>query len=361
MRGNPFNRCPQIIDRPYPYWGESQYLLVEYRANPLHVLWRPSDSRSCNGMLLVHGMNEYIGRYRHVAEYFCRRFNVAGVDLHAHGLTNPVLRQADSEIRAGARTFPADDAFLAQMQLQTLEVMRQDFRAALKFLRGQCEGEVFVLAHSLGGLVAASALLGSEDGVRGVILPGPAFSVSQLPGWRGKLANPMIKTSFQLLEKCIHHHDSFACMATLPLDGMMEGLSLPGLRWLFSPCRPEWILNYLTDWEEERERLRNDCYIVSRVLMRYVHGVEKEIVRFRQRMRDFRLPYFLIYSEDDPITASWGNRDFAAMTAQNHPQNQVMSVHGSCHEHLFMKPPTPQKILQAMDRWLDEVMKKEKA
>ncbi len=358
---NFFNRCPQTIDRPYPRWGESRFLQVGYRDDPLHVLWRPSDSRSQDGLLLVHGMNEYIGRYRHVAEHFGRHFNVLGVDLHAHGLTNPVLRRADREIATGAKTWRADDAFLQQLHLKTLENLRQDFRFALDSLQRRCDGHVFVLAHSLGGLVAASALLQENDGIRGILLLGPAFAVSRFPGWRGRLANPMMKTSFRLLEQCYMSHHSLVCLATSLMDGMMEALSRPGLRGLFSPCRPEWILDYLTDWEQERERLRKDCYMIPRVLMRYVRGVEKEIVHFRQRMQEFRLPYFLVYSEEDPITAPWGNRDFSASTLANHPHNAVMSLPGPYHEHLFMKPPVPQRILEAMDAWMQALMKKTKA
>jgi len=353
---NPFNRCPQIIGRPYPLWGEGHFVPVEYRQDPMHVLWRPSDSPSQAGMLLVHGMSEYIGRYRHVAEHFAGRFHVVGVDLHAHGLTNPVLRQADRAIRRGAQTYAAAAAFLAQAPLRTLDLMQADFSAALAFLRQRCHGPVFVLAHSLGGLVAASALLESNSGVAGVVLPGPAFSVSRLPGRRGLLANPLIDTSFRLSEKCICRQQSQACVATLLLEGLMAGLSLPGMRWLFSPCRPDWILDYLTDWEEERERLNDDCYMVPRVLLSYVHGIEQEIIRFRRRMSDFRLPYFLIYSEEDPITAAWGNRDFASQTSGNHPLNRILTIPGPYHEQLFMKPPMPQKVLHEVDLWLDEAL-----
>ncbi len=358
---NFFDRCPQVIDRPYPRWGESRFLQPGYRGDPLHLLWRESDAPARDGILLVHGMNEYVGRYRHVAEYFGRRFNVLGVDLHAHGLTNPVLRRADKEITTGAKTWRADDAFLQQLQLKTLEILRRDFRTALEDLRRRCDGHVFVLAHSLGGLVAASTLLQGNGGVSGILLLGPAFSVSRFPGLRGRLANPVMETSFRWLERCLAAHDGLACLATSVLDGIMEVCSRPPLRGWFSPCRPQWILDYLTDWEEERARLRSDCYIIPRVLMSYVRGVEREIAHFRRRMQAFRLPYFLVYSEEDPITAAWGNRDFAASTRGNHPLNEVMPVPGSCHEHLFMKPPAPQKILRILDGWMGEVMKKAKA
>lgn len=72
-------------------------------------------------------------------------------------------------------------------------------------------------------------------------------------------------------------------------------------------------------------------------------------------MNAFRLPYFLVYADEDPITASWGNRDFAAKTLGNHDLNRVQALQAPYHEQLFMKPPTPQRLLQAMDDWMDVV------
>lgn len=346
-------RCSQPVDRPYPRWGESGFIDVAHRETPLHLLWRPAENPQ-GGMLLVHGMNEHVGRYRQVAAFFGRRFHVLGVDLHGHGLTNPVLRAADAAVRSGAERFDASRAFLEQAALGTLAPMQADFRIALSFLRRRSPGPVFVLAHSLGGLVAASVLVEEDLEVAGILLPGPAFAVSRLPGWFGRLANPLIDLSFRLFEDCQLRRRQVACVATLPIEVFMAGASLPGLRRLLTPCRPSWMLDCLTDWEAERERMRRDGYIVTRTLLRWVLAIEKAIVHFRGRMAGFRVPYFLVYSQQDPITAAWGNEDFARATWANHPHNRVLALPLPYHEQLFLRPPVPDELLAAMDRWLDD-------
>ena len=68
-------------------------------------------------------------------------------------------------------------------------------------------------------------------------------------------------------------------LVTVPLqDGIIELLSLPGARSLFSPSTPDWVVDHLTDWEEEKIRHRADDFILRRSVLRYVLGVEKEII-----------------------------------------------------------------------------------
>ncbi len=98
------------------------------------------------------------------------------------------------------------------------------------------------------------------------------------------------------------------------------------MRRLFSPSTPAWVVDYLTDWEEERTRHREDPLIIRRSVLRYVLAVEQEIIAFRRAMAAFETPYLLIYSELDPITPAWGNRDFSALTRYNHPDNRVIEL-----------------------------------
>jgi alpha-beta hydrolase superfamily lysophospholipase len=144
-------------------------------------------------------------------------------------------------------------------------------------------------------------------------------------------------------------------LVTVPLqDGMIELVSLPGLRNLFSPTNPDWVEEYLSDSEEERIRQRYDNYITRRSVLRYVLGVEQEIIRFRRNMAGFDTPYLLIYSEQDPITPAWGNIDFAAVTRNKHEHNELMPLNGkSHHEQLFSTPALREHILHKIDEWIE--------
>ncbi len=55
-------------------------------------------------------MSEHIGRYGEIAHYFAQRFIVAGFDLYAHGLSNPILQQADQAPSVSATKQDVSDA-----------------------------------------------------------------------------------------------------------------------------------------------------------------------------------------------------------------------------------------------------------
>jgi alpha-beta hydrolase superfamily lysophospholipase len=372
----------QTVTRPYPFWGEAVTLKVSGSdaRRQLQTLTPESPASMQGCLLIVHGMNEHVGRYGDIARHFSGRFMVAGIDLTAHGMSNPVLAKAHANVASGAPGYDVGHAFLEQEQLDDLQPMREDLRQALLYLAGRCSRPsdrkplpIFILSHSLGSLVAASYLLQAKEEpiaarVKGIVFSGPAFSVTQVPGWRGWFQNPIVDFTFYTHEHFLNPHDEpfpvmvfnqFVAQVTVPLqDGLIELLSLPGLRLLFSPTAPAWVKNYLTDSEEEKIRLINDKYMIKRSLLTFVLGVEKEIIEFRERMRQFDLPYLLIYSENDPITPAWGNIDFAAATRRLTLRNRVVLLAGaSHHEQLFSASPVKEQLLEIIDRWLEHSLK----
>lgn len=335
---------------------------------------QPAHAPAC--ILIVHGMNEYVGRYANVANFLAEKYIVAGVDLRGHGLTNPILFEADQAIAKGENSFDAGEAFLAQAELTDLEPMRQDLETALKYLIQICDRTgnarklpLFVLSHSLGSLVAASSLIkptfdhNLSQRIRGVIFSGPAFSVTRVPGWRGWFQNPFIQFSLYTHEHFLTLHDQpwpevalnqIVSFITVPImDGFIEFFSLPVMRGIFSPATPDWVVEYLSDWDEERQRHRADNYIIRQTLLNYVLGIEKEIIKFRREMAYFKTPYFLIYSAHDPITPAWGVHDFADASFLNHSDNELLVLpNENHHEQLFSKPPTSRQLLEKIDRWI---------
>lgn len=372
------NGCAQhqSVNVHYPFWGEEIILTSGDDRNRHLQIMEPKQGSSAEAcVLMVHGMNEYIGRYAEIARYFADRYIVAGIDLTAHGLSNPVFAKAQKDLKTGATTHDVSDAFLEQAQLRNLQPMRDDMEQALLYLIHRCDQHadyktlpIFILSHSLGSLVSASWLLQTENSelkgrIGGIIFTGPAFSVTQVPGWRGWLQNPLIRFNYHTHEHFLNPHNEalplmlfnqLLALVTVPIqDGIIELLSLPGMRQLFSPSTPAWVVNYLSNWEEERKRHKADPYIIRRSILRYVLTVQKEIIQFRKNMAQFNTPYLLIYSENDPITPAWGSTDFATATRQNHPHNKVMMLAGeSHHEQLFSTPQLGQQILQKIRSWI---------
>ena len=368
----------QFVSKPYPRWGEESSITQSGGDGSLilRALFPPEPAKVSACVLLVHGMNEHIGRYGEVARYFAQQFIVAGFDFYAHGLSNPVLQQADQALADGAGKQDVSDAYLTQSLLHDLEPLRRNLDQALNKMITLCDEQsdserpVFIVSHSLGALVAASYLvqLRNEDEparrVRGVIFLAPAFAVSEPPGWRGWLANPLIKLSFHAETHFLHPQNEplpllifnqLLSLVTVPLlDGMFEVVSWPGLRSFLTPTVPDWVMNYLTDSEEEKARLRADGWIVRRSLLRYVKGIEQEIVHFRRRMNEFTFPYYLVYSEYDPITPSWGGKDFVRATLKHHSDNEVLALPDlPYHQHLFLKEPLRTELLRNIEQWMN--------
>lgn len=368
----------KFVTEPYPRWGEESSINKSGDNIPLILRTlaptEPAKALAC--VLLVHGMNEHIGRYGEVAGYFSRQFIVAGFDFYAHGLSNPILQQADQILTASAVRQEVSDAFLAQSLLHNLEPLRRSLDDALRQTIAYCDTQsdskrpVFIVAHSLGALVTASYLMQirSEGDpakrVRGVIFLAPAFAVSEPPGWRGWVANPLIRLSFHAETNFLHPQNEplpllifnqLLSLITVPLfDGMFEVFSWPGLRSFLTPVSPDWVTDYLTDSETEKARLRADGWIVRRSLLRYVKGIEEEVVHFRRKMNQFTMPYYLVYSEHDPITPAWGNEDFARATLRNYSDNEVLVLSNlQYHQHLFLEEPGRIEVLRKIEHWMD--------
>jgi alpha-beta hydrolase superfamily lysophospholipase len=370
----------QIATEPYPIWGEPVALTAADGQSQRHLqILQPARGEAVAAcLLIVHGMNEHSGRYGDIARHLADRYLVAGIDMTAHGLSNPVLAQAHENLVAGAAEYDVGAAYLEQARLRNLDEMRDDVRLALNHLADRCTRvaggpkPLFILSHSLGSLVSASYLLEADSDevsrIDGIIFTGPAFAVTKVPGWWGWLQNPLISFSFHTHEHFLDPHDEalplmlfnqFVALITVPIqDGLIELLSLPGIRNFVSPDSPGWVADYLTDSPEEKTRHENDRYIMRRAILRYVLGVQKEIIRFRRNMARFETPYLLIYSEFDPITAAWGNTDFAAVTLDKHPHNAIMPLLGkSHHEQLFSEPELRRLILEKIERWLTQRIK----
>ena len=129
--------------------------------------WPVTDAKAC--VLLVHGLAEHTGRYHRLAS----RFNDAGIavvgpDHIGHG--------ASPGVRAHVRRFSE--------YLEPLTALR-------KLIGEWYPGTpVFLLGHSMGGLISAHALLDEQQLYRGAMFSGPAFSanpVSALVIWIGRL------------------------------------------------------------------------------------------------------------------------------------------------------------------------------
>lgn len=107
-------------------------------------------------LLVVHGLAEHCGRYMNLVNYFVPAgFAVFGLDHIGHGKS------------AGERVY-----------VESFEDYTQTLKEYLAMIHEwQPAKQVFLIGHSMGGLIAAAYLLENQDEFSGVVLSGPSIKV----------------------------------------------------------------------------------------------------------------------------------------------------------------------------------------
>ncbi|MDZ7342197.1 MAG: lysophospholipase [candidate division KSB1 bacterium] len=118
--------------------------------------WQPSAEPKAV-IIIIHGYAEHSGRYAHVAEYLVNHgYAVETFDLRSHG-------QSD-----GKNTFIRSfDEFLSDVDLFFKRVNERHPNQKL-----------FLLGHSMGGLIASLFVVTRKPDVKGLILSGPSLKIS---------------------------------------------------------------------------------------------------------------------------------------------------------------------------------------
>ncbi|MCR4407835.1 MAG: lysophospholipase [Anaerolineae bacterium] len=122
-----------------------------------HQVWRPEgDPRAA--LLLVHGYAEHSGRYIHVADYFVGQgYAVYALDHRGHGKS------------AGRRGY-----------FERFQFLVDDLDTFFDLVRQREPGRtIFLVGHSMGGLLAAAYTIQHPDKVDGLVLSGPWFRPSE--------------------------------------------------------------------------------------------------------------------------------------------------------------------------------------
>ncbi len=121
--------------------------------------WVPDDAARA-AVVIVHGLGEHSGRYRHVAEHLVN-FGCAvyAMDHRGHGKSEGPRAVVDRFANAV-----------------------QDIDQVVELARGEQHGKpVFMIGHSMGGALALSYTLQHADKLKGLILSGPAVALDGAP------------------------------------------------------------------------------------------------------------------------------------------------------------------------------------
>ena len=123
--------------------------------------WEPDESARAV-ILVVHGAGEHSARYARFAEYFAARgYTVAALDHPNHGRSDGTYGHVERF-----------DDFLQTLRLFHRQVS-EDFAGL----------PVFLLGHSMGGLISSLYLLEHQAEFVGCVLSGPAIKTDIEPPW----------------------------------------------------------------------------------------------------------------------------------------------------------------------------------
>ncbi len=255
--------------------------------------WIPEAPRAT--VVLVHGFAEHCGRYEHFGSWLAARgLAVHAYDHQGHGLS--------SGIRCHARRFSdlLDDA----------EVCIQRARAAHPGL------PLFVIGHSMGGLITASLACERRPAVAGFVTSGAAL-VSP---------TPLSRSRRWLL---------WVARRVAPRLSFASGLDPNGLS-----CDPAVVRAYLDDPLVER-----------RITASLAAELFSAMRRTAGRGSAVGPPLLALHGADDPICAALGSEVFAAAA----PSGRYLGFPGMRHE--IFNEPGREAVFEVILGWLHEILR----
>ncbi|TCO73202.1 alpha-beta hydrolase superfamily lysophospholipase [Chromatocurvus halotolerans] len=243
-------------------------------------------------LLLAHGAGEHCGRYRAFAEYFCAR-NIAVVapDHRGHG-ESPGPR---AHIRRFSEFFAPLDVLFEQIRRQYPSL------------------PVFLVGHSMGGLIAARYLLSRQANFAGAVLSAPALEVPDPPSPIAIWVNRLISLVWPTL-------------GVMQLDA--SGISRDA----------QVVADYRADPLVHSGKF-------SARLVTELFGAMQDVVRGRDTIR---LPLLVMHGDADVMTAVDGSRHFADGVGSS---DVTLRIYPGLYHEIFNEPER-EAVLDDLYDWL---------
>jgi alpha-beta hydrolase superfamily lysophospholipase len=238
--------------------------------------WWPAAGSPRAALLVVHGFGEHSDLYQHLAAFFVERgYAVFALDLRGHGRSG------------GARGF-----------IRRWEDYREDVHTLMEIVGETAPGiPVFLVGHSMGGLIVIEYALHYPDALAGVVAMGPALGDIGV--------SPFLLRVSRMLSRI------------WPGFGLDTGLDSDKM------SRDPKVV----------ERLDADPMTHGRGTARLGTEVVDTIARVRQRAGDLTVPILLQHGEADQVALPDGTRWFFERITS--PDKELKTYPGGYH-NLFV-------------------------
>jgi len=258
----------------------------------LMLRWWKRTGRPRGTILVVHGLGEHAGRYVKLAMHLAKQgFDCVTYDLRGHG---------KSEGRRGAIRH-ADD------RLDDLSLVIDAVR------RAHPQNRLFLLGHSMGGLIAAQLVARRYRPVDGLILSSPAFAV---------------KTS--LLQR---------------VQLVIGSTFLPGIA-VHNGVQPDKVSKSAA----VVAAYKADPLVHDRITPRLAGAVLQGGGDVIAQARQWPVPTLLMWALEDHLVDPAGSAKFAMQA----PQHVVRAKSFGSLYHEIFNAVDPAPVLAALDEWLEE-------
>jgi alpha-beta hydrolase superfamily lysophospholipase len=329
----------------------------------------PEDRDRIRGiMVLVPGLDQHSGRYRHFVERFREEFILASCDARFMGQSNPQLAglepgqepppDAYRELRAIRKFYYLVydlDEFLQEILPRQLSQEGMDFE----------EMPLILVGHSLGGLVALDYILGNDFNLppttlAGVILSAPALRPPR--GMPSPFQRMLVGYSYSVNASFGSHTEERTIL--LVSYEQLRNIIMTPIFYLFSltrmPVGSEWVTEWVTDDPWEQIGFQTDPNTLRANPLNFIYQVQEHMLEIRDREQNMVYPYLLFYSPADQIVDPAGAIEFASRTHTNHPLNQVVAVPDTHSHELFRaRRAVRDRLLDVSEEWVDQLLPKE--
>jgi len=246
-------------------------------------------------LVIVHGINDHRGRYLSLQEELAWA-GFANISYDQRGFGNSGGKRCD---------------------IARYQDFHYDLKAVLAFARKEDPNHpIFIIAHSLGGAVAATFCMDFPNEADGLVLSAPAYDVPPLP----------------LYLECLAH---------------LLNLLLPSLSLSYpSPCGTR-----SHDPTVDRA-VQEDPLIASRGTPRFYIQFRKMNHHFRKHADKIALPTLILQGGADPTVRPEGAKTLFGRL--NHPQKKLVWYEDFYHE--VFHEVGREKVLDDMLAWLEKVI-----